>query len=168
MTYAAYVALVGASMLAPETSFNAQPVEAKNKTWLVSVGTNAKGKSDVGQDGFLTAEYLSYSPLLWELKPNFAIGLSVDGGGFVGAGVRKDFAWGPVVVTPSFGPVLFQSDLGRFESKELIQFKTGIDASIAVAKNAYVGVGVFHISNAGLTKSSAGVDVTRVSVRWNY
>jgi hypothetical protein len=165
LTYAEFVAVVGGSMLAftpPEHPAN------KDSKYIVSVGTNAKDKTPVGQDGFVTIESRPSEEILWSLKPLYVAGLSVDGAGFAGVGVRKDYRWKDFQVTPFTGPVLYQQSLRNFESNQLLQFRTGFDVLYNVTPDVGVGVGVYHISNAGITSASAGIDVTRFTVQIKY
>jgi hypothetical protein len=165
LTYAKFVAAVLGGMVAFTPADHPQ---ADTSNYILSVGTNAPEKSPVGQDGFITLEHRPKNELFWGLKPVHSIGVSVDGAAFVGFGVRQDYHWKNLQITPFFGPVLYQKSLGNFNSKELIQFRTGFDVMYNVNKNIGVGVGVYHMSNAGLTSQSAGIDVTRFLVRINY
>lgn len=165
LTYAEFVAVVGGSMLA----FDAPDHPANKDTrYLVTVGTNAKHKAPVGQDGFLTVEARPAEEIRWGLKPLYVAGLSVDGAGFAGLGVRKDYRWKDMQITPFTGPVIYQQSLSNFEAKQLLQFRTGFDIIYNVTPAIGMGVGVYHISNAGITSGSAGIDVTRFTLQFKY
>jgi hypothetical protein len=165
MTYAKFVAIVLGGMV------GFQPAEhpaSKDSQWLVTAGTNGKDKTPVGQEGFITVERRPAEELAWGFKPVQSLGLSVDGAGFIGYGVRKDYRWGDVQLTPFFGPVLYQKSLGNFEAKQLVQFRTGFDVMYNLTPAVGVGVGLYHISNARLTAQSAEIDVTRVTLQFKY
>lgn len=164
LTYAQFVAVVGGGMLA----FDPPPAPPDERTrYILSWGTNAPDKEPVGRDGFLTLEARPSQTLFWGLKPIYAAGLSVDGGGFLSYGVRKDYHWQRLQFTPNFGPTLYQASLGeRFQGRQLIQFRTGFDLLLEVTPQLSVGAGVYHISNAKLTPQSAGIDVRRLTLQW--
>lgn len=177
LTYAAYVALVGGSMIA----FDAPP-EAPGTTppsWMTAVGRTAP------QGGAVTArgatrrtavdvewrpDALGAWPLPWGLKPVAAVGAFSDGGAWLGPGVRKDFRLGSVGITPYTGPVLYQRQLGGGvrinRGKEWLQFRTGFDVWVPVGPTMRLGIGHYHLSNAQITKGSADTDVWRVSLAW--
>lgn len=165
LTYAQFVAIVGGGMLVFDP---ADHPESLNTHLVISVGQNAKNKSPVGQNGFLTIEGRPSREIAWGFKPVYSMGLSVDGAGFVGYGVRKDYRWGDLQLTPFFGPVLYQQQIGRFEAKQLVQFRTGFDVIYNVTPSVGMGLGMYHISNAGLTSESAGIDVTRFTLQFKY
>lgn len=165
LTYAQFVAVVGGGMLAFDPS---EHPATQNTHVLITLGQNAEDKSPVGQDGFLTIEGRPAREIGWGFKPVYSLGLSVDGAGFVGYGVRKDYRWGNVQLTPFFGPALYQKEAGRFEAKELMQFRTGFDVIYNLTPSVGLGFGMYHISNAGLTSVSAGIDVTRLTLQFKY
>ena len=170
LTYAVYVAIVGGSMLAfdppPATpSVTGTPANL----WHLSVGRNDPKKGTVGQDGIVTLEYRPETEIGWRFKPLYVVGASVDGAAYIGAAVRKDYQLGPVQVTPFIGPVLYQSFASNaFNSKELIQFRTGFDVLVPINKELSAGMGYYHVSNASLTNASAGLDVTKVTLQYKF
>jgi hypothetical protein len=170
LTYAVYVAIVGGSMIAFDPPPATPSVTGTPPSlWQLSLGRNDPKKGTVGQDGIFTLEYRPETEIGWRFKPLYVVGASVDGAGYVGVGVRKDYTLGPVQVTPFIGPVLYQSQLGNtFNSKELIQFRTGFDVLLPISKEFSAGMGYYHVSNAALTGSSAGLDVTKVTLQYKF
>jgi len=186
LTYATYVALtVGAMALLPSDEDAKQEAAAKSTTaasgeasqapaapsgtWLFSYGMNNPNQTSPGKDGFFSAEYWPTEPLFWKLKSIYGAGVSTDGAAYVTAATRRDFKVGPVMITPYTGPILYQSKLGsNWEGRELIQFRTGIDVVIPLTDALSVGAGFYHISNAGLTRRSAEIDVSRISVQYRF
>jgi hypothetical protein len=171
MTYAVYVALVTSSMVALDAPVPPKDApQAQQGTWSYSLGYNDPRKGTPGADGFVNIEYLPNGPALWRgLKPRYDLGVSVDGAVFGSAGLRKDFYVSNVLITPYTGLVAYQSDLGKsYKGRELIQFKTGIDVTVPLTPKVSLGVGYYHISNAGLTRSSAEIDVSRVLLQYRY
>lgn len=165
LTYAQFVAIVGGSMLAFDAPYQSANQDTK---YLITAGTNAKNKGPVGRDGLLTLEARPANELAWGFKPVYSLGLSVDGAAFAGYGVRKDYSWRDVQVTPFFGPVLYQESLGNFQGKQLLQFRTGFDVIYNFSPAVGLGWGFYHISNAGITTESAGIDVSRVTLQIKY
>ena len=173
LTYAAYVALVGGSMIA----FDA-PREAPGTmpSWLTAVGrTDPQGGAVTARQAARSTavdiewrpDTLGALPLPWGLKPVAAAGAFSDGGAWLGLGVRKDFRVGPVGMTPYTGPVLYQSRLGDgARGNEWLQFRTGFDVWMPVGSAMRLGIGHYHLSNAQITKGSADTDVWRLSVAW--
>lgn len=186
LTYATYVALtVGAMAFLPSDEQAGNEAGGKDRTathseglkapadasgtWLFSYGMNNPNKTSPGKDGFWSAEYWPSAPLFWKLKPIYGVGVSSDGAAYVTAATRRDFKVGPIMITPYTGPILYQSDPGsKWEGRELIQFRTGIDVVIPVTNALSVGAGFYHISNAGLTTRSAEIDVSRISVQYRF
>ena len=165
LSYAEFVAIIGGSMLAFDPADH--PANQDNR-YLVTAGTNAKHKTPVGQDGFLAVEVRPSEEIRWGLKPVYVAGLSVDGAGFAGYGVRKDYHWKNVQITPFTGPVIYQRSLSNFEANQLLQFRTGFDVIYNFTPDVGLGMGVYHISNAGITSASAGIDVTRFTLQIKY
>jgi hypothetical protein len=169
LTYAMYVAIVGGTLIAvnPAPEATTAGVPAQND-WLFSYGRQDPDKKPVGEDGFLSVEYRPAHEIGWRFKPLYALGVSVDGAAYVSAAVRKDYRLGPVQITPYIGPALYQSKLGRFASKELLQFRTGFDVLVPLTNKVSVGLGYYHMSNAKITNASAGLDITRVSLQYRF
>jgi hypothetical protein len=173
MTYAAYVALVGGSMVA----FDAPPTPpGATPNWLVAVGrTDPQGRAVAARgaqrsttmDVEWRPDTLGSWSLPWGLKPVVAAGAFADGGAWLGTGVRKDFRLGPLGISPHTGPVLYQSRLADgARSNEWLQFRTGFDVWLPLGTNARVGVGHYHLSNAQITRGSADTDAWRLSFHW--
>jgi len=168
LTYAMYVAIVGGTLILVDPPPEATTATSAQNAWLFSVGRNDPDKKPVGENGFLSVEYRPAQEIGWRFKPAYALGVSVDGAAYVTAAVRKDYRLGPVQITPYIGPALYQSKLGRFESKELLQFRTGFDVFVPLTNKLSFGLGFYHMSNANITNKSAGLDITRVSLQYRY
>lgn len=129
------------------------------------LGESGGGKWRAAQ---LTGEIRSGTPLFGPLRPIYSFSVSRDGGIMGGVGVHGMFPLGPVEVTPHFSLGLWQDGSGGFEARELIQFRSGIDFFVPVTANTRIGLGYFHVSNAGITRRSADQDVIRLAVMWHY
>ena len=128
-------------------------------------GESGAGKWRAAQ---LSAEYRSANRLVGPLRPIYSFSVSRKGGIMGGVGVFGVIPLGPVEVTPHFSLGLWQDGSGGFDADELIQFRSGIDFFVPVSANARVGLGIYHVSNAGITNRSADQDVVRLSVMWSY
>ena len=191
ITYAAFVAVTAAPLIFldpaedPDAKFPVQIASMKNisrpettavdgessahKDWLLSYGRNDPKKGTPGTDGFLSIENRPDAKVFWNFKPAYALGVSVDGAAFTSVALRKDFKFGPIQVTPYIGPALYQSDVFRhFKSSEIVQFRTGFDILLKARSNLMFGLGTYHISNAGITNGTAGIDVFRVSIQFHH
>lgn len=169
MTYAMYVAVVGGSLLAFDPPVQPDSSKPVGPAWAVSVGANDPQKSPVGQDGFLSVDYRPNTEWIGRFKPQWGLGASVDGAVYANLALRKDYRWGAVQVTPYIGPALYQSQADQgLRARELIQFRTGFDVLLHAGPKVSMGLGYYHISNAKLTRFSAGIDVTRFTLQFQH
>lgn len=164
LTYAQYVALTLGSMALPPQ--NIDPSILPNTT--ITAGWNSNNEGRGGHVPILSFEHLSKQDLIYGLRPIFAAGISPKGLAYLSPGIRKEFMFGSLRITPNFGPALFTSDLRAPSASETIQFRTGIDISYRVTERTYAGLGFYHMSNAGLTKRSAGVDAYTLSLSHHW
>jgi len=135
----------------------------------LTFGKTVARRSGVAMSGVLDVEYRFGDVLFHSLEPAIAAGVILDGGFYVAASLRRDFRIGPVVVTPYTGPALYQQKLsGRHEGDELLQFRSGVDLSYQASPDLTIFAGVSHISNAGLTRLSADIDVVRVGLQYKF
>ncbi len=169
LTYAAYVALVGGSMIVFDAP---QEVSPTPTPWVLAVGRTApQGGAAAGRGATrstaVDVEWRGEAAWPLGLKPVVAAGVFADGGAWVGSGVRKDFRLGSVGITPHTGPVLYQSRLGEgSRGSEWLQFRTGVDVWLPLGKSGHLALGHYHLSNAQITRGSADTDVWRVSLSW--
>jgi len=163
VTYAVFVGAILGLMAFGKPSDEMKRRDVGSPNWALTYGQNAPRKSDFGQDGVVTLEYRSDRAMWFDLKPLYAVGTDMKGA-FVAVGLRKDFYFGKLQVTPFFGPALYQSDLSDFSAGELIQLRTGIDVALPVSDRVRIAVGYYHLSNARNDDHTAGIDVTRISI----
>jgi hypothetical protein len=134
---------------------------------LVSFGPDfGAGSGRAWREGFATFEYRSDRRLWRGLRPIYGFAASGQGAVYGTVGLHGAFSLGPVEVTPHFSVGLFQDGRGGFDSRELLQFRSGIDAFLPVGRNAALGLGIYHVSNARITSRSANLDVVRLSLLW--
>ncbi|MCU9849074.1 acyloxyacyl hydrolase [Defluviimonas sp. WL0024] len=138
-------------------------------SWLISGGMLNDTTALVGSRNHWSVDYLPDGELFWGLQPLYGLGAFGDGGAYLTAGLRKDFHWGRITLTPHTGTALFESgQSGTFIDDETIQFRTGLDISLPLNERLAVSLGYFHMSNAGLNKASADADTFRLGLRIHY
>lgn len=167
LTYMQFVAAtIGLGTALPQG--NLPPADSLDR-WRIALGANIAEGPGPGADGVLTIDRLSGTPIWRELQPFWGFGVSVDGAVFVSFGLQRDFRLGNVTITPYFAPTLYQSDLGgEFRSAELLQFRTGVEISYSFSDQMRAGVGVYHMSNAGITSGSADLDVAYAAFTFRF
>jgi len=167
VTYAQFVGAMGVGILAGNGSPPLPDMQGRFD-YSLSVGANSLSKSGPGQNGWLTLSALGHEPYFWNIVPSHAAGLSADGAAFVTTGLAKRYKLSAFEFTPYWGPTLYQSRLGNWSRRDAIQFRTGIDVSIRMTDDASMFMGMYHISNAGISSKSAGIDVTHLGFRMTW
>lgn len=138
-------------------------------SWLVTGGMVNDTTDLVDSHNHWSVDYLPDGELFWGLQPLYGVGVFGDGGVYITAGLRKDFRWNKITLTPHTGTALFESGQnGANFDDETIQFRTGLDVGLQLNDRLDVSLGYFHMSNAGLTRASADVDVLRLGLRIRY
>jgi len=165
LTYAQFVAVVGGAMVAFDGH---EPVQADASRALVSIDHVYKNQGLAVKESMLSVELRPAQEWIWGFKPVYAVGAATDNSAYASLGVRKDYHFGNVQVTPFLGPALYQSKLGTFKGNELLQFRTGFDVIYNMSPNVGFGVGVYHISNAQITKHSADKDMRRLTLQIKF
>ena len=168
VTYAVYASIVVSSILLLNPPITKEQNDEKSSLFF-SYGFNDPRKNTVGNNGFISAELYSGKKLFWNLKPLYALGVSVDGGGYLTVGLRNELKLGPLRIIPFFGPALYQRQVFHGNIKQLPQFRTGFSLMLPYQK-LMVGAGFYHISNAYMTglHNSAGLDITYFSLKYNF
>lgn len=162
--HAAVVLLVALGLAGPA----AAPAEAQGSV-LLSYGPDfGQPSRDRWRGGFLTVEQRPDREIWSALSPVYSFAISGKGAGYVAAGLRADVPLGQWLLTPHFSLAFYQDGEGGFDSRELIQFRTGFDVFVPVTRQVSMGLGYYHMSNAGLTRKSADLDVLRLGVLWRY
>ena len=142
--------------------------------WVFAAGPDyGVGAAQAWRAAFVTVEYRSTTPLVtvWDvpLNPVWSVSGNRRGAALATWGVHASFALGPVEVTPHFGVGLYQSGQGGAgRGKELLQFRSGIDAFLPLTDRTALGLGIVHVSNARITSRSANLDIVRLSLRQRF
>lgn len=133
---------------------------------LFSVGPDfGAGRSRAWREGFASLERRSDTPLRFGLRPLQSVSVGRHGAVLATVGVHAVWRVGPVTVTPHFGPGLYHGG-GRFDAKELLQFRSGVDVFLPLTERTAIGLGIVHVSNARITRRSANLDIVRLSILW--
>ncbi len=147
--------------------------------WLISAGRSVKHRGEFGHEGLYTVEYRPGAAAVtddpdsrwgrrWrDLHPVFGLGASPDHTLYLYAGWRKELRWGPVRLSPSFSPVLFQP-FGDSDPHARLQFRTAIEVHALPVGAVELGGGYFHISNGTLNRSNADIDALFLSLRLRF
>ena len=145
-------------------------VQADGRTAAyLSFGPDYGGRSsEIWRRAVATGEIRSGRTALAGLRPVYSFAVTRRGGVMAGAGLHTGLQLGAVEVTPHFSVLLWQDGRGGFTTRELVQFRTGIDLFVPLSRDTSVGLGYYHVSNAGLTRRSANLDVLRLGVLWRY
>lgn len=118
-------------------------------------------KAGHGVTGLALGEY-RFGDVLWILSP--FVGAMGTGKGavfaYVGFGFDINFP-GNVVLTPSFAGGYFDSGHGIYLGSWW-EFRSGAELDYRFGDNRRLGVGFYHISNAGLGKEDPGAELLTV------
>lgn len=97
-----------------------------------------------------------FAPRAFELRPVVGVAVNSDQGGYVLAGLRRDFdvseRW---ILTPHFGVTLFGEGDGKDLGHE-IEFRSGIELAVRLNERSRLGFSFYHLSNAGLDETNPG------------
>lgn len=90
------------------------------------------------------------------LKPVIGVTVNSDEGGYVLAGLRREFDVGDRwVVTPHFGVTLFDEGDGK-NLGHTVEFRSGLEVSYRLDERSRLGLSFYHLSNAGLDEINPG------------
>lgn len=163
---AALLLLLGLAA-APVAQADAQRPITAGAGALFSYGPDYGAGSDrAWREGFATFELRSDRRLRYGLRPIYSFAVSGQGAVYGAVGLHGAVSLGPVEITPHFSVGLFQDRRTGFDARELLQFRSGLDAFLPLGPDLAVGLGLYHVSNARITRRSANLDVVRLSLLW--
>lgn len=138
--------------------FLASRSEAKDPDYLIG----AVGGIEVFDAGGATTfglEYRSGYDLIWGVKPFAGIMGSSDSAIYGFAGVHRDFKVGlGFVVTPNVAVGYFEEGDG-VDLDHKVEFRSGIEVAYEFSNAMRLGIGFYHISNAGIGDSNPGTEI---------
>ncbi len=160
MTYAVYAALTLISICSLDFFRPSPELESLDSIGM-TFGRNDMKKNDIGRSFWTSIEYFSKTNLISNVRPYVALSIADESAFYISIGIFNDIRFGEVKITPYFGPAFCQQKIGSWNSKQILNFRTGTEISFDIYKNFAVGVGFYHISNAAITgrENSFGVDI---------
>ena len=130
----------------------------------VGVGHVAVLDSDVADPEVYKVEYRFKPKTKWQLAPAIGIARSANDASFVFAVAERDFQltnhW---TLTPSFGAGIFD-DSREVKLGHDLEFRSGLKLSYQFDNKVRLGLGIFHISNAGLGDKNPGTEPVFLSL----
>lgn len=153
---AAVFALIGAFLI---SSGPAAAVEDPAYLW-VGAGTWETLRSNFLKPEIDVAYRSNYK--LWIFKPHAGVLVAGDGDYYGYVGLLTDIYWSPHIVTTitaAFGGY----GGGGYKLGSHFEFRTGGDVAWRFDNRSRIGVGLYHISNAGITQNNGGSESVLLS-----
>lgn len=92
----------------------------------------------------------------YHLIPVVGLTANSDGGYWVHTGIRYDYRlnenW---VLTPNFAVAAYEDGAGK-DLGHGIEFRTGLEFAYKLDESSHLGLGIYHLSNAGLGDKNPG------------
>ena len=102
-------------------------------------------------------ENLNRNTFLGNLSPITGVLITADNAGYVYTGVQAQYKLGSLNLTPSFTPGLYHEGSGK-DLGHILEFKSELQISLDIFKNAELGLSYNHISNASLGDKNPGAN----------
>ena len=102
-------------------------------------------------------ENLNRNTFLGNFSPITGVLITADNAGYVYTGVQAQYKLGNVNLTPSFTPGLYHEGSGK-DLGHILEFKSELQISLDIFKNAELGLSYNHISNASLGDKNPGAN----------
>ena len=102
-------------------------------------------------------ENLNRNTFIGNLSPITGVLITADNAGYVYTGVQAQYKLGNVNLTPSFTPGLYHEGSGK-DLGHILEFKSELQISLDIFKNAELGLSYNHISNASLGDKNPGAN----------
>lgn len=135
---------------------------AEETGWIVAsagvfnVGSHADESND-GREAELGLEWRG-RPKTLRLQPNLGLSAHTGAGGYVFAGLRRDFAvsrrWG---ISLGFAVSLFEDGDG-IDLGGLLEFRSSFEIFANVGEASRIGLDYYHMSNARLYETNPGAN----------
>ena len=134
----------------------------KDQNTEFSVYTGMFDFSDDGKKSTLIGfqhqnENLNRDTFLGNLSPITGALITADNAGYVYTGVQAQYKLGNLNITPSFTPGLYHEGSGK-DLGHILEFKSEVQISLDIFKNAELGFSYNHISNASLGDKNPGAN----------
>ena len=143
-------------------SVNAEELKITDQNTEFNVYTGMFDFSDDGKKSTLIGlqhqnENLNRNTFLGNLSPITGVLITADNAGYVYTGVQAQYKLGSVNLTPSFTPGLYHEGSGK-DLGHILEFKSELQISLDIFKNAELGLSYNHISNASLGDKNPGAN----------
>ena len=143
-------------------SVNSKELKIKNQNTEFNVYTGMFDFSDDGKKSTLIGlqhqnENLNRNTFLGNLSPITGVLITADNAGYVYTGVQAQYKLGSLNLTPSFTPGLYHEGSGK-DLGHILEFKSELQISLDIFKNAELGLSYNHISNASLGDKNPGAN----------
>lgn len=150
------LSLAALTLFLAASLFSSGPAAAQSERsdhYAFSVGSfdalNATRSAEAGFE-------VRFAPRAFRLKPVVGVTVNSDQGGYVLAGLRRDFdAGGRWIVTPHFGVTLFDEGDGK-DLGHVVEFRSGLELAYRLNERSRLGVSFYHLSNSGLDETNPG------------
>lgn len=137
------------------TLFGSAPGNAQDRSDRLAFSVGSFDVLNSTRSGELGFEY-RFGPRAFELRPVIGVAVNSDEGGYLLAGLRRDFDLdGGWVLTPHFGITLFDEGDGK-DLGHAVEFRSGIELSYRIGDRSRLGLSFYHLSNAGLDETNPG------------
>lgn len=144
-----------AALLCVAVSLCAISASAQDRTDRVAFSLGSFDALNATRSAELGFEY-RFAPRAFELRPVLGVAVNSDKGGYVLAGLRRDFdvseRW---ILTPHFGVTLFEEGDGK-DLGHAVEFRSGVELAVRLGDRSRFGVSFYHLSNAGLDETNPG------------
>ena len=143
-------------------SINAEEIKNNDQNTEFNVYTGMFDFSDDGKRSTLIGfqhknENLNRDTFIGNLSPISGALITADNAGYVYTGIQAQYKIGALNITPSFTPGLYHEGDGK-DLGHMIEFKSEVQLSFDLPKNAELGFSYNHISNASLGDKNPGAN----------
>ncbi|GAB4181770.1 MAG: hypothetical protein OHK0024_20870 [Thalassobaculales bacterium] len=123
----------------------------------------AAGWFDMFDDKQAVAGSLEYvfsqDSKLWLFTPFVGVTATNEAWAYAYAGIGLDVFWGRrIVTTPTFAIGLYTEGDGK-DIGSVLEFRSGLEIAYRFDDRSRLGVGFYHISNAGITEANPGTEI---------
>ena len=143
------------STIAEEIKNNDQNTEFNVYTWMFDFSDDGKRSTLIGFQH--QNENLYRDTFIGNLSPISGALITADNAGYIYTGVQAQYKIGALNITPSFTPGLYHEGDGK-DLGHMIEFKSEVQLSFDLPKNAELGFSYNHISNASLGDKNPGAN----------
>ena len=143
------------STIAEEIKNNDQNTEFNVYTGMFDFSDDGKRSTLIGFQH--QNENLYRDTFIGNLSPISGALITADNAGYIYTGVQAQYKIGALNITPSFTPGLYHEGDGK-DLGHMIEFKSEVQLSFDLPKNAELGFSYNHISNASLGDKNPGAN----------